>query len=115
MNETLIEVTQADREAAYAMFKHFNPGVQGAGNGALGSYCDDGEVVQAFARHAAEARATLETQLAEVREALERLLRRFNEAGLHITRLDLPFGSQAADVEFARAALSPKDQAHDQG
>lgn len=50
-----IVVTQADREAAYAMFRHFNPDVQGAGNGALGGYCDDGEVVQAFARHRIEA------------------------------------------------------------
>lgn len=44
-------VTQADREAAAAMFRYFNSEIQGAGNGADGGYLDDGEVVQAFARH----------------------------------------------------------------
>lgn len=72
-----LPVTPEARNAAAEIFRWFNPGVQGAGDGALGGYCDDGEIAQILARFERDtfARAAqAERPVAGLRAALREIM-----------------------------------------
>lgn len=47
-------------------------------------------------------------RIAALEAALERLLRHFNDRGLHVARIDLPAGSQFEAVADAHALLEAR-------
>jgi hypothetical protein len=101
-------VTQADRDAAWnnqdTVYKTLTDAERKT-RWMRGDY-DHNTAIQAFARHRTEAITTLQSQLADAREALKRIAGRDGCASDHISCHDCYDSSQEAN-----AAL--KDQSHE--